>query len=97
MSSAETIAVRTSTFFANAGTLSELRFREIIGIDNTFSGVGNVLTGSGHGGFLLDESLDGGRVQIISKRVKGNSPTLFTQSPFLQRSGTLFFEFCFGI
>lgn len=54
VSSAEAVAVRTSAFLANTGTFFDLWFRQIIGIDNTFGGVGNVLTGTGHAGFLID-------------------------------------------
>jgi hypothetical protein len=54
VSGAGMIAVRATAFFADIGTISDLRLGQVVGIDNTFSGVGNILTGTGHGGFLLD-------------------------------------------
>jgi type IV secretory pathway VirB2 component (pilin) len=54
VSSAGMIAVGTATFFADAGTLFERRLWQVMGIDNTFGGVGNVLTGTGHSGFFLE-------------------------------------------
>jgi hypothetical protein len=54
VSGAGMIAVWAAAFFADTGTLFERRFREIIGIDNTFGGVGNIVTGAGHSGFLLE-------------------------------------------
>ena len=54
VSRAGMLAVGASAFFADAGTFFERRFWQIIGIDNTFGGVGDVWTGSGHGGFLCE-------------------------------------------
>ena len=48
VSSAGGLAVGAAAFFAGAGTLFERRFRQIIGIDNTFGGIGKVLTRTGH-------------------------------------------------
>jgi hypothetical protein len=54
MSSAGMIAVGTATFFADTGTFFEHRCGQIGRIDNTFGGVGNVLTRAGHSGVLLE-------------------------------------------
>ena len=81
VSSAGVLAVGASAFFADTGTFFERWFWQIIGIDNTFGGVGNVLTGSGHGGCLRKQSLNGGRIHILRQPVKDNLPTLFAQSP----------------
>jgi hypothetical protein len=48
------IAVWAAAFFADAGTLFVRRFGQVCGIDDTFGGVGNILTGTGHSGFFLE-------------------------------------------
>jgi hypothetical protein len=50
VSSAETTTVRATAFLADEGTLLKLRLRKIMGMDNTFGRVGNILTGTRHGG-----------------------------------------------
>ena len=52
VSSAGVIAVRAPAFFAGTGTLFVRRFGQVCGIDNTFGGVGNILTRAGHSGFF---------------------------------------------
>jgi hypothetical protein len=54
VSSAWMLAVGTSAFFTDAGALFEIWFRKITGIDDIFGGIGNVLTGTGHSGFILE-------------------------------------------
>ena len=48
VSSAGVLAVGAAAFFAGAGTLFERRLGQIIGIDNPFGGIGDVLTRAGH-------------------------------------------------
>jgi len=48
MSSAWVLAVGAPALFADAGTLFERRLRQIGGIENTFGGIGNVVTRNGH-------------------------------------------------
>ena len=48
MSSAWVLAVGAPALFADAGTLFERRLRQIGGIENTFGGIGNVVTRTGH-------------------------------------------------
>ena len=55
VSGAETTALWTSALFTGSGTSFNLWLWQIVGIDNSFGGVGNVLTGTGHARFLLEK------------------------------------------
>jgi hypothetical protein len=54
VSSTGVIAVRAAAFFADKGTLFERRWGQVMGIDNTFGGIGNVGTGTGHSRFFIE-------------------------------------------
>ena len=48
------VAVRATAFLADAGTLFDLRFRQIVEVDNTLGRVGNVYTGTRHNGIIVN-------------------------------------------
>lgn len=68
------LAVGAAAFFWGSGAVFCFRFRQIVGMDDSFGRVGLVLAGSGHGVILLENKLQGDNLPDFPFFVNPNSP-----------------------
>ena len=85
VSAAEPLAEWASAFFTDVGAFFDLRFWQVGGIDNTFYGVGNVLTGARHSKFFLELKPKRGKIQIFRLHGKSNLTVVLTLSHSLSK------------
>ena len=80
--SAVVTAMGTRTFGLNFRAFFDDGLWQIVEIVDSFAGIGQIVTGTGHGKILLETSVQGDNLPRFDKSVKSNFATFMLQCPF---------------